>query len=444
MIGEESSNIISKNNQKIHPRLLNPAQTIKIIPSKNNEIKEIKEEAIEESMDNSQLKKHNLKLIIPDNSTDEIEPSTSGSKNSQNTPLGSPLVNIEKNKKNQKFFGLINKDSNNNEEEDIMKCTPHFIDENNENKASYESAIDDKNSNKLKIPITPNSETEQKIKPPLTGNNKGYGNYKFTFNFETKENGVIIPKFGEKNEEKKIVKITNGFRIANKNSGNIKNNGNKNKFININKHFDCNKKMYTTKDVKCMKNKNNDKDKINTNEKDNSPLNLSINSLKCNEENQSKFTKNGPNYINEKYNTEINNNKRRNIFDTRKRIRRSRPKSGKNISPKKQSLSKNRIVDSDKEKDKFKERKKSCVSSNKKTLILPYLNENRNINLKNKLENEFSNLFKILPENYQEDSEINNQINLIINDINELKECIYKNNKSPFRSKRNFSAKSKK
>ena len=105
------------------------------------------------------------------------------------------------------------------------------------------------------------------------------------------------------------------------------------------------------------------------------------------------------------------------------------------------------MVETDKEKikNKFNDRKKKCISSNKKTLILPYLNENRQTNLKNKLENEFSNLFKILPENYQEDSEINNQINLIINDINELKECIHNNNnKSPFRTKKNCSAKSKK
>ena len=66
--------------------MLNPAQTIKIVPSKINDIKEIKEEAIEESIETSQLKKPNLKLIIPDNSNDEIEPSTSGSKLSQNTP----------------------------------------------------------------------------------------------------------------------------------------------------------------------------------------------------------------------------------------------------------------------------------------------------------------------------------------------------------------------
>ena len=82
----------NKSKQKDHPKLLNPANTIKIISPRINEIKEIKEEAIEESIEHSQLKKNNLKIIIPDNSNDDIEPSTSGSKLSQYTPSNSPLI----------------------------------------------------------------------------------------------------------------------------------------------------------------------------------------------------------------------------------------------------------------------------------------------------------------------------------------------------------------
>ena len=115
-----------------------------------------------------------------------------------------------------------------------------------------------------------------------------------------------------------------------------------------------------------------------------------------------------------------------------KRIRTSRPKSGKNISPKKQSHSKNRILDYDNIK---KERKKHCISSNKRTTILPYLNENRQVIVKSKLENEVSNLFKMLPDNYYEDPEINNHMNLLIHNIAEIKECINKNNKFPFRNR---------
>ena len=415
----------SKNLPKGHPRLLNPAQTIKIIPSKINDIKEIKEEAIEESIETSQIKKPNLKLIIPDNSNDEMEPSTSGSKLSQNTPSNSPLVYIEKNKnkENMKFFSLNKNDDNIIIDEEIFKETPHFT---GDNKVSCESAKEDMANNNLKILPNPCSPNDKKKQIPLTGNNKGYTGYKFTFNFETKENGSIVPKFNK--DDKKILKITNQFRLSKNKNGNITKN--KNKFIN---KQDSSNKIYSTKDVRC---------KPKEREDDNSPINTSINSIKItNQENddlypiqnrQNRFSVKGNNKIlNNNFNTEVNN-KRCSIFDPKKRIRTSRPKSGKNISPKKQSHSKNRILDYDNIK---KERKKHCISSNKRTTILPYLNENRQIIVKSKLENEVSNLFKMLPDNYYEDPEINNHMNLLIHNIAEIKECINKNNKFPFRNR---------
>ena len=66
---------------------------------------------------------------------------------------------------------------------------------------------------------------------------------------------------------------------------------------------------------------------------------------------------------------------------------------------------------------------------------MPYLNENRQIIVKSKLENEVSNLFKMLPDNYYEDPEINNHMNLLIHNIAEIKECINKNNKFPFKNR---------
>ena len=382
-----------------------------------------------------------MKLIIPDNSNDEIEPSTSGSKLSQNTPTpsNSPLIFIEKNKnkENGKFFSLNKNDDTEIQDEDILKATPHFT---GDNKTSCESAQEQTEFNNLRLPppSTASNENDKKIKIPLTGDNKGYAGYKFTFNFETKENGAIVPKFNK--DEKKILKITNQFRIANNNN---KNNAHlkakpKNKYININK------KIYSTKDTK-----KNLKDK----DKDYSPLNTSINSIKyTNQESPLKPVHNINNRQlrgnnknkNENLNTDINSNKRCNIFDTKKRIRTSRPNSVKNISPKKQNSSKNRIIDTEKFK---KERKKYCNSSNKRTTILPYLNENKQnkqVKVKSKLENEVSNLFKMLPDNYYEDPEINNHMNLLIHNIAEIKECINKNNKFPFRNRdKSINAKNK-
>ena len=339
------------------------------------------------------------------------------------------MVCIEKNKnkENGQFFYLNKNDDNIVEDEEIFKVTPHFT---GDNKASCESVKDQIENNVLKL------ENEKKMKMPLTGNNKGYNGHKFTFNFETKENGAIVPKFNK--DEKKLVKITNQFRIGNNKNGKPIQNKNKDKIIN---KQDSNK-IYSTKDVKCYK-----KEK----EKNISPLNTSINSIKyTNQESPLKPVKNGQKrfnmkdnnkILNDNYNSEINTNKRCNIFDTKRRIRTSRPKSVKNISPKKQSFSKNRILDSDKVK---KERKKNCVSSSKRTTILPYLTDNKQIIVKSKLENEVSNLFKMLPDNYYEDPEINNHMNLLIHNIAELKECIYKNNKLPLQKIKNENAKSKK
>jgi hypothetical protein len=90
-----------------------------------------------------------------------------------------------------------------------------------------------------------------------------------------------------------------------------------------------------------------------------------------------------------------------------------------------------------------KDRKKNCSSSSKRTTILPYLTENKQVIVKSKLENEVSNLFKMLPDNYYEDPEINDHMNLLIHNIAELKQCINRN-KIPFKNNRNASSKSKK
>ena len=148
-----------KSSQKDHSKIINPTNTIKIIPSTVNEIKEIKEETIEESIENSQPNKINLKIIIPDNSNDDIEPSTSGSKLSQNTPLNSPLIRIDKNinKNEEKKIICLNKvDPNIIEDEELFKVTPHFL---NDNKVSSESLKED---NLLKRPLIPNKMIQKK------------------------------------------------------------------------------------------------------------------------------------------------------------------------------------------------------------------------------------------------------------------------------------------
>ena len=121
------------------------------------------------------------------------------------------MTYIDKGKNENKKILLNKGDKNIIEDEELFKVTPHFI---NENKASCESL---KGKNILKNPIIQNMDSCKKVKAPLTCDNRCFSNYKFNFNFETRGSGIIVPKEKDKNEEKKVKKISNAFRIGTKN-----------------------------------------------------------------------------------------------------------------------------------------------------------------------------------------------------------------------------------
>ena len=414
---EDSSN----SSKKYHPKIINPANTIKIVPSNINEIKE---EKIEESVENSQLKINNLKIIIPDNSNEEIEPSTSGSKLSQNTPSNSPLIIIDKNKfqnEENKIISLNKDDKNIIKDDELFKVTPHFPDD---NKTSCESLNIDSS---LKNPITPTTNNTNKIKTPLTCENKGYFNSKFNFDFETKENGVIIPK-NNSIKENKIKKSLNIFRMGN---------NNKNSILNMNKQNYSNNKLNFQNDNKC--------EIIN-----NSHINSSLVSLKYNTNHTSpmKPLKNNKNYkndknipnknklINDNNHNSLRSNQRRIFIDNQEKKRTHRPYSVKNISPKKNTYNINCMTNNEKKcknnNININQRKKYSKSINKNA-ILPKLAGNKISNMKNQIEAEISNLIEILPYNYEEFPEIKNNLGKIFQNINDLKEYINKTTQTSFR-----------
>jgi len=401
--------------QKERPKIINPSNTIKIIPQKIEEIKEIKEETIEESesIDYSQLKKVNLKIILPDNSNDEMEPSTSGSKHSQNTPSNSPLIYIEKNKKKEgenKIISLNKNDKSVVKNEELFKITPHFLNDNNNSTESLNA------KNILKRPITPNIDNAQKMCIPLTCDNKNLENHKFNFNFETKGNGCIMPKFINKDDGKKNKKISNSFRIGNKASTKKK---------NVNKQNYKNSKVYTRREN-------------HTEKKNQSPLNSSLVSIKNNEQNKipikalKQSGRDSQNKIleNEGSSKNIRGNRRCPNIDNKKKLKGSRPKSVKNMSPKKRNINCNA-------EEKKILQKKQYYNSVNKNIILPYLTENTIKEAKLQIQKEFSNLCKILPDNYEEDAEIKNEINSILQTISRLKDYI-QHYQSPYRPNRNF------
>lgn len=392
-------------------------------------------------MDNNiQTKKNNLKIIIPDNSNDDLEPSTSGSKLSQNTPSNSPLINIEKNKiKNEekKIISLNKNDTNIIEDEELFKVTPHFL---NDNMTSCESL---KEQNILNRPLVPNNDSSKKIKPPLTCDKRRFVNYKFNFNFETNENGVIIPKEKTKEEEKKVKKLSNIFRIGNKN------NENKNKILNINKQNYSNNKIYSKKESQ-------QQDK-----KPQSPLNSSLISLKYNmNESPINSLKNKEEKKYDNLRNYSNNKNKKAIIENKKRMYTSRPNSVKNITSKYRSNNPNNTKINEMKKDKkndnnntnnyhnnINQRKKYSNSVNKKVILPKLTDNNKNYNIKNYFKNEFVDLFKILPDNCDEFPEIKNNLGCILQNFNEIKEYINKKNHCnhcTYNTNKNFCEKQKK
>ena len=376
-------------------------------------IREIKEETIEESLEHSQMpqiKNNNLKIIIPDSSNDELEPSIKGSKISPNTPSNTPLLFLEnnKNKEESKIIVLNKNDKNIVNDEELFKVTPHFI---NDNKASCESVKEDYT---FKRPMTPGMMNTKKINTPLTCDNKGFVKYKFNYNYETKGNGVIVPK--DKENEKKNGKAPNVFRKGNKN------NTFKTKKLNNNKQDTSNNNIFSRKDSEHDKSSHSPLRPIKNNKKiihkDKLINDNSHNDIRS----KNKYTKNCE------------------FIEKQQRLGTSRPKSVKDIYYK--NINSNFNIthrnDSNQEKrnniNKNGLKKKNSYSKNKNS-ILPNIPDNRNklSNIKDQLETELANIFNILPENFEEYPEIINQFQSVFKNISGLKEIIHKSTQCSFR-----------
>ena len=382
-------------------------------------IREIKEETIEESLEHSQIpqiKNNNLKIIIPDTSNDELEPSINGSKFSKNTPSNTPLLFIENNKSKEenKIIVLNKNDKNIVNDEELFKVTPHFI---NDNKASCESVKEDYT---FKRPMTPGMMNTKKINTPLTCDNKGFVKYKFNFNYETKGNGVIVPK--DKENEKKNGKAPNVFRKGKKN----KNNTLKTKKTNNNNKQDIsNNNIFSRKDSEYDKSSH-------------SPLRPIKNNKKIISKDKI-INDNSHNDIR----TKIKYTKKCEYIEKQERLGTSRPKSVKDIYYKNinSNFNINNKNDSNQEKvnnsNKNGLKKKKSYSTNKNNM-LPNIPDNRNklSNMKDQLETEFINIFNILPENFEEYPEIINQFQSIFKNISGLKEIIHKSTQCSFRPKK--------
>lgn len=427
-----NQNQSNKKPQTKDQKLLNPSFTIKIHSSRVNELNGIKKEIIKNSLeqpDIPQLKRNNLKIIIRDNSNDELEPSTSGSKISQYTPSNSPLIYLEKNnKKEDNNFIFLNKnDKNTVSDEELFKVTPHFI---NDNKISIESAKKDIH---LHRPITPNELNPKKVITPLTCNSKITNKSKFNFNYEIKENGVIIPK--SKDNVKKTKKVGNSFRKGNKKSILKSKNLYSDKKVSSNtsifsgKRSQCDKLNYSPKNSRLVSFKNNI---IQT-----SPIQLTKyhQNIKINENVNKKRLIKEKSYNNIDY---CNNKIKCMILEDEHKLKSSRPKSVKNIYFKNNNFNQNANTFNDKNNNNNNIELKKKMKNIYNSINLSYIPEKKNkmSNIKAQLETEINKLFIILPENYEDYPEIANNFKIIFQNIHGLKDFLHKNTLYNFRSKK--------
>ena len=128
-------------------------------------------------------------------------------------------------------------------------------------------------------------------------------------------------------------------------------------------------------------------------------------------------------------------------------MRTPRPNSVTNISSKNKIYNhNNQINELSKDKNNicnYNQKKKYSNSVNK-NVILPKLSENKKSNIKAQLKTEFTNLFSMLPDNYEDDPEIKNNLGFIFQKIYGIKEYIHKNSQSSLQSSGNFNEKNKK
>lgn len=310
-------------------------------------------------------------------------------------------------------------------DEELFKVTPHFI---NDNKVSIESAKKDIHPHR---PITPNELNPKKAFTPLTCDSKIKNKSKFNFNYEIKENGVILPK--DKNNMKKIKKVGNSFRKGNKN------NLLKHKDLNSDKKVCSNNSIFSGKRSQC--------DKLNYSPKNSSLVSFKNNIIQTSpiqpKKNQkiNKINENGnkKKLIKEKSYNNIGNSKNKAkyvIIEDQHKLKSSRPNSVKNIYYKNKDF--NQKFNNDKNNNNNNKELKKKMKNIYNSINLPYLPEKKNKlnNMKTQIKTEINTLFNILPENYEDYPEIANNFKLIFQDIYGLKEYLHKNTQYNFRAQK--------
>lgn len=428
-----------------HPKLLNP------LSPKNKKkilgINSIKEENGEESLTfRDCCEKINFKEIDfhknkleNNNSNEDGDHSTSGSSKSQ-------ISSIKSNNSTPEICKIFNKNDNTPiQNEDLFKITPHFINENVENKnIQLNFNICNNNNEKNKKvkfarPLTPNLNIIKKCSAPICQNeaNKLIGRI-------NNDKGYLINECQKSLNNKEICnKIKE--KDSNKNLG-------KNLDFNMNINMDISKRLsqevaktdtnikrhsYSCAKKKILKNCGN----LHTNSSINENFfnkNNNINKNRPIKNNIYSSIKNtNSNYINKipfSFNSNRNMQSKKIISNNTKCLTKqnTQRKNSSKVSRRISNTSMNKSIDKKSNRNSSKY-KNEIIINNK---LIPYKSENKIKVVHSKVNNEINNLFNGLSENIAKDPEIHNKIESLIKDIKDIQQVVQRKTQTHFRPRK--------
>ena len=402
-------------------------------------INAIKEENAEESsiyIDCSENKNKNINIEEKNNKLrinklkEERDHSTSISSNPQ----------ISYSKSNNSTKEICKKVDKNDDtpinDENLFQITPHFWNENTNNKYSIQLKYNDKKVNEDK---NKNNKFSRPLTPNLNIIKNSY-DQAISKKEENKENKLInnIIIMNKENKENKIIETGEDIKDI------VENNLNNRMGKDITK-TECNTKKRSSSYTKNKILKNSKNKCTNTSVNENDINNNKQNQQIVNYNNNNPKLKNGNIYNPNKSNLSTNNkmpfsfNSNISLFSKNKNNNNSKNLMQRQTKRKNSSIPSHRnSTNTSQQKKKyirnFSRQKKNEVITNNG--LKPFKSENKIRVVHSKVNDEINNLFKGLSDNIAKDPEVHNKIETLIKDIKDIKKVVLRKTQSNFRPRK--------
>ena len=407
-----------------HPKLLNPTS-----PKNKKQIfgiNSIKEENAEESLAYSDFTENKNKNNNIEEKNNKLRNNKLKEERDHSTSVSSnPQISYSKSNNSTKDMckKIDKNDDTPLQDENLFQITPHFSNEDQNNKHSIQLKFninknkkgkESKKVNKFERPLTPNLNIIRKTDVPVTKKEE-CNDIKESKRSETGEN---IKDIVENNLNNRIRKDIN------KTECNIK------------------KRSFSYTKNKILKNAKNISTNISINENDNK--NINQNHQIINYYNNHKL-KNNNNIYNISKSNYSSNNKIPFSFNNRSIITKNKNNTNSKNLMQKKTKRKNTSMPSHRNSTNTSQQKKKYIrnfSRQKKNEVYtnnelkPFKSENKIRVVHSKVNNEINNLFKGLSDNIAKDPEVHNKIETLIKDIKDIKKVVLRKTQSNFRPRK--------